>query len=386
MAGYPRFINRIEDVERLRPEEKETLKKVTEKFAFRTNEYYLSLINWDDPNDPIRRLVIPSPEELHEWGALDPSNEARYTVMRGVEHKYRSTVLFLVNNVCGSICRYCFRKRLFMKNAHDTLRPQDLDRAVEYVRSHPEVNNVLLTGGDPLMFPTRRLEEIISKLRQIDHVDTIRIGTKIPAFNPYRITEDPSLLEMIEKYSTPEKRIYIISHFSHPREITPQAIKAVDMLLKSGAILANQNPLIRGVNDDPRVLAELFNKLQAIGDPPYYVFQCRPASGNRAYSVPVEEAYDIVEEAKKPVSGLAKRARYILSHATGKVEVIAKTDSHILFRYHQAADPGDIGRVMIFRRNPEAYWLDDYLVQGEISVEGIGMEKGGLDEEEHVET
>ncbi len=353
-----RFRTNIEQVIGLSDVEKEQLREVSDTFAFRSNDYYLSLIDWDDPNDPIRRVIIPNINELDRWGLLDPSNEKRYTVMQGLEHKYSPTALFIVNDVCGGICRYCFRKRLFLQGKTEALR--DVPAAIDYVREHGEITNILLTGGDPLMSSTRRLAEIIDRLVTIDHVRIIRIGSKMPAFNPYRIIDDPELIELIHRISHSGKKMYVMTHFNHPREITEVAEKAVGLLAKAGAILCNQTPIIRGVNDDPFVLKDLFKKLSFMGVPPYYVFQCRPSRGNKTFAVPVERAYEIFEQAKKGVAGVAKRARYVMSHATGKIEVVGKTRDRVFFKYHLAARHEDNGRFLSFRSNPEAYWFDDY--------------------------
>ena len=355
-AVMGKYITKIEQLHHLSEHEQAELKKVTDQFAFRCNEYYLSLINWDDPDDPIRRIVIPHTRELEQWGRLDPSNEQACTIMPGVQHKYNSVVVFLVANECEGICRYCFRKRLFMKSE----KLQDWDAAYQYVAEHPEITNVLLTGGDALILSTSRLEEILAKLRQIEHVRIIRLGTRIPVYNPYRIINDPALLNIISKYSTDRKKIYVMTHFVHPRELTDIAIEGVNLLHKAGAELANQTPLIRGLNDKPAVLAELLDELSFVGVIPYYIFQCRPAAGNKAYTVPIEQGYEIVEQAKSMVSGLAKRVRYTMSHSSGKIEIAGKTDSHIYFKYHRADDDKDSGRFMAFRSNPTACWLDDY--------------------------
>lgn len=353
-----KYFTKIEQLDQLKPAEKTELEQVASKFAFRCNEYYLSLIDWDDPEDPIRRLIVPDLRELDEWGRLDPSDEKSYCIMPGMEHKYNSTALLLVSNVCEGICRYCFRKRVFMDPRTDHL--QDLPAAIRYIRAHKEITNVLLTGGDPLALKTSKLESIVQQLREIEHLKIIRIGSRLPAFNPHRIIDDPSLLEMIEKYSTDRKRIYVMTHFVHPREMTDAAIRAVGMLQKAGAITANQTPLIRGINDAPEVMAELLANLSFIGAIPYYIFQCRPAVGNRAYTVPIEEGYEIVERAKALVSGLAKRVRFVMSHSTGKMEVIGVSNGLTYFKYHRAADDADSGRILVFQSNPNACWLDDY--------------------------
>ncbi len=335
------------------------IRTVTEKFAFRSNDYYLSLINWNDPEDPIRRAIIPSGDELEEWGRLDPSNEETYTVIPGMEHKYNSTVLLLVSNSCGGICRYCFRKRVFIDSQKECLK--DLPAAMEYIKQHREITNVLLTGGDPLILHPSKLEEILRQLNEIEHVRIIRIGTKVPAFNPHRIIEQPALAEMINKYSNDKKKIYIMTHFIHPRELTNAAVEAVGLLQKAGAIISNQMPLIKGVNSKPQVLAELLAQLSFIGVVPYYIFQCRPAVGNKTFTVPIEQGYEIIEQAKALVSGLAKRARFVMSHSTGKIEIIGKTEDLVYFKYHRAANDNNSGSFLILASNPNACWLDDYI-------------------------
>ncbi len=332
--------------------------EVNEKFVFRTNDYYQSLIDWSDPEDPIRRIVIPDVQELDDWGRLDASNEESYTVAKGIEHKYDSTALLLVNEVCAAYCRFCFRKRIFMDINDEVVR--DVTEGLEYIRDHKELNNILITGGDPLVMSTRKLEKIIRKLREIDHVQIIRIGTKIPAFYPFRIINDPHLLEMLCRYSTPEKKIYMIVHFNHPRELTEEAIESLHMVHKTGVVVTNQTPIIRGINDSVEVLAELLDKLSFIGVPPYYVFQCRPTQGNKHLSVPVEKAYEIHEQARMRGSGLAKRSRIIMSHSSGKIEILCITEKHVIFKLHRAAQYNEKARIIIFKRNPEAYWFDDY--------------------------
>jgi lysine 2,3-aminomutase len=354
----PKYLTKLNQMPELTAAQQEELNPVSEKFAFRSNEYYQSLIDWADPNDPIRRIVVPSIDEMINWGRLDASDEGRYTVVSGLEHKYTDIALLLVNDVCGAYCRFCFRKRLFMDNNDEVAR--DVSQGLAYVREHKEITNVLLTGGDPLIMSTEKLGEVIAKVREIKHVRIIRIGTKMPAHNPIRIINDPSLLDLISRYSTDSKKIYIMSHFNHPKELTDTAVNALNLLQKAGAIIVNQTPLIRGINDDSSVLLNLFNHLSFIGVAPYYVFQCRPTLGNRPYSVPLETAFDIFGKAQSQCSGLAKRSRLVMSHSTGKIEVLGKDEEHIFMRYHEAADPENLGRFLAFRRVPDAHWFDDY--------------------------
>jgi lysine 2,3-aminomutase len=357
-----RFLTKLSQVEALKnlPErERQKMLQVEERYAFRSNAYYNSLIDWDDPRDPIRRIVIPDQDELLQWGQLDASGEHNYAKVPGLEHKYEDTALLLVSEVCGALCRFCFRKRLFMAGNKEVSR--DVSQGLAYIKKHREINNVLLTGGDPLLLSTRKLGDIIRQLRGIEHVRIIRIGSKMPAFNPHRFLDDPELLEMFRTYSLPERRIYLMAHFNHPRELTREAIRALTLIQKSGVCVMNQTPMIRGVNNDPEILSELLNRLSYLGAAPYYVFQCRPTKGNAAYTVPIEEGYEIFAAALSRCSGLARRCRYVMSHVTGKVEVAGLTEDQIFFRYHRPADSNQSpGEIIPCERNPDGYWLDDY--------------------------
>lgn len=189
MPTKSRYLTSVEELEQLSKQEKAELKEVADKFNFCCNDYYLSLIDWNDPSDPIRKIIIPDTKELQEWGRLDPSNEKAYTIMPGLEHKYNSTALLLVSNVCEGMCRYCFRKRIFIDSQQENCL-QNFPEVLQYIEEHNEITNVLLTGGDPLAISTSKLENVIKGLREIDHVEIIRIGTRMPAFNPHRILED----------------------------------------------------------------------------------------------------------------------------------------------------------------------------------------------------
>ena len=352
-----KYIKKLEQIIQITDAERTALQPVADAYAFRVSEYYLGLIDWNDPNDPIRQLVIPNKSELNDWGKLDASNEMANTVVPGVQHKYPDTALLLCNEVCGAYCRYCFRKRLFMNDNDEAVK--DLSAGFEYIRNHPEITNVLLTGGDPMLLSTRRLTETIQALREIDHVKIIRIGTKMTAFNPWRVIDDAPLLEMLAKYSTPHKRIYFMNHFDHPRELTDPAIEGLDKLIRAGVIMTNQCPMIAGINDDPEVLSDLFRKLSWIGCPPYYLFQGRPTAGNDPYKVPIVRGWEIFREALRRGAGLARRARFAMSHETGKVEILAVDEKHIYLRYHRAKDASLRGRFLIYERDDEACWLDD---------------------------
>ncbi len=364
-ARRVRYIRDINKLSNIPPRQREKLKHVTARYAFRANDYYLDLIDWDDPADPIRQLIIPRIEELNDWGALDASNERAVTVTRGVQHKYPHTVLLLCNEVCGAYCRYCFRKRLFM-NGNDEAT-NDVSEGLQYIASNPNVTNVLLTGGDPLLMSTRRLVQILTALRDIPHVEIVRIGSKMPAFDPWRLLDDPELQTAFRRFSTAQRRIYLMAHFDHPRELTDVAVEGIDCFIRSGVICVNQCPLIKGVNDDPNVLAALYRKLSFIGCPPYYLFQGRPTAGNEPYEVPIVRGWRVFTEAISQGSGLARRARFVMSHETGKIEIFAVDGEHIYLRYHRAKDAALRGQFMIYNRNDDAYWLDELE-----PVEGFG--------------
>lgn len=352
-----RAITDIDRIRELSADERRMLKQVISKYPFRVNSYYLSLIDWADPADPLRRLVIPHELELTRWGQLDACNEQAVTVCPGVQHKYGSTVLILLTDMCACFCRYCFRKRIFQPE-HYTPRFNP-EQALEYIREHPEVNNVLLTGGDPLVLSTARLRTVIRALREIEHVRIIRIGTKIPAFNPYRIIYDQDLLKLFRQNSLPNKRIYMICHFDHPHELTPASRRAIALLQDANVVCLNQSPIIRGVSDDPAVLSRLWNELSFLGVSQYYIFQGRPTSGNKIYNLPLTEAYGIIEQARSGCSGLAKRTRFVMSHASGKIEIIGLDDKYIYLKYHRAQAKEDNQRFMKYYRDDGAVWLDE---------------------------
>ncbi len=351
-----KYITNINKIQELSEEEKRALETVTEKFVFRINEYYLNLIDWSDPEDPLRKLVIPSSEELLEYGRWDASDEDTNYAVKGCQHKYSTTALLLVSEVCGSYCRYCFRKRLFRSDVKEAM--SDVTEGLEYIRKTPEINNVLLTGGDPLILGTPKLRWVLEHLRNIDHVQIIRIGSKIPVFNPMRIYEDEELLALLRGHSTVNKKIYVMAHINHPREMTSQALRAIGSLHEAGVIVVNQTPVLKGINDDPTVLGELLDKLSWAGVTPYYFFVNRPVAGNASFVLPLEQVYRIVEEAKAKTSGLGKRVKLVMSHTSGKIEILAIENGKAYLKYHQSRD-GDHGKFMILDCPPTASWFDD---------------------------
>jgi len=189
----------------------------------------------------------------------------------------------------------------------------------------------------------------------------------MPAFEPQRLTGDRELLEGLAACSRLDGRIYVMTHFDHPRELTDAALAALDACLRHGLVLANQCAIIRGVNDDARALADLFTRLAFAGCPQYYVFQCTPTAGNEPYEVPLVESWEIFRAATSLGSGLARRARFVMSHERGKIEVVGVDAASIYLRYHQAADPRDVGRLVVCRRRDDAYWLDQLVAAAPVA-------------------
>ncbi len=354
--AQPKYVMNLDRLTMIPESERARLKPITEKFAFRVNDYYLSLIDWDDPHDPIRRLVIPNEGELMEYGKWDASDEEANYAVPGCQHKYGTTALLIVSEVCGAYCRYCFRKRLFRNDVKEAV--SNVDPGIAYIKANPIINNVLLTGGDSLILGTPKLRSIIERLREIDHVKIIRLGSKMPVFNPMRIYEDEALLDLIRTFSLPDKRIYVMAHINHPREITKEAVRGFQALHEAGAVIVNQTPIIRGINDDANVLAELLDRLSWAGVTPYYFFINRPVAGNKDFVVPLERASSLVEQAKAKTSGLGKRVRLCMSHSSGKIEVLAVEHGKVYLKYHQSR-AGEYGKFMVLDCPPEAAWFDD---------------------------
>lgn len=347
MKELSKNITTIDDLKKRIPisgEEEDLLKELVEIHPMSTTRYYLSLLDPEDPADPIRKMSIPSISEADLSGDYDTSGEGENTKLTGLQHKYSTTVLLLSTNRCAAYCRHCFRKRMVGTKTRETV--ELFDETVKYIREHKEINNVLISGGDPLMLPTEVIAEFLEKLYSIEHLDFVRIGTRIPVVFPARIKEDGDLLKIFRKFSSEGKQLYIVTQFNHPREFSKEAVEGIEAIKSSGAIIGNQSVLLRGVNDHPKIMAELQNQMTRVGIIPYYVFQCRPVKRVKSgFQVPLIEGYRIIEEAKKHLNGHSKRFRYIMSHKTGKIEIVGIVGDEILFKYHQAKNPENFGKI-----------------------------------------
>jgi lysine 2,3-aminomutase len=275
---------------------REIAAKLDKFFQARINPYYLSLIRY--PGDPIWLQCVPDEKELEDIdGPEDPLNEDDMSPVPNITHRYPDRALFLVTSQCGLYCRFCTRKRKVGNSNKISLR--NLESAFNYLAQHTEISDVILSGGDPLMHTDAMLEKILIRLREIKHIQVIRLGTKMPCVLPQRIT--PKLCNMLKKYHP----IYVNTHFNHPWEITEESTKACNMLSDAGIPVGNQCVLMKGVNDNPDTMKELMKKLLAIRVRPYYIYQADLTKGANHFRTPIEVGLNIMDKLRGHISGLA---------------------------------------------------------------------------------
>ncbi len=362
MTWQEEFKRNITSAEALREvlpmtdEEYRLIHEEAERFPMAISRYYCSLIDPADPDDPIRRMAVPSSTGSSLEGLLDTSGEHSNTILPGIQHKYRQTTLVLVATQCAMYCRYCFRRRFVGMDEDPTAKVQDL---IGYLHEHPEITNCLLSGGDAFLQDTKKLESWLEPLSREPQLDFIRLGTRTPVTFPIRITSDPSLPELLGRIGE-KKQLYVVTHFNHPKEFTDEAYKALRMLQEKRVVIKNQTVLLKGVNADPDTLAELLRKVTAAGIVQHYIFQCRPVVGATNYfQVPIIEGSRIVNAANAMQNGLGKCADYTMSHVTGKIRILGQTDNgEMLFQYKQAKDPSRIGQFFTKRLSPDEKWLN----------------------------
>jgi len=328
--------NRIETLEdlkkyvKLTAEEEEGVRKTLSTLRMAITPYYLSLIDPNDPHDPVRRQCIPTALETHQAAAdlLDPLHEDEDSPTPGLTHRYPDRVLFLITDMCSMYCRHCTRRR-FAGQTDNECGPDRIEKALEYIEKTPTVRDVLLSGGDALMVSDKKLEYIISRLRQIPHVEIVRLGTRTPVVCPQRIT--PELCDMLKKYHP----IWINTHFNHPNEVTAESRRACEMLANAGIPLGNQSVLLRGVNDCVHVMKNLVHELVKMRVRPYYIYQCDLSMGLEHFRTPVSKGIEIIEGLRGHTSGFCiptfvvdapggggktpVMPQYVISQAPGKV-------------------------------------------------------------------
>ena len=328
--------NRIETLEDLKkyvsltPEEEEGVKKTLQTLRMAITPYYVSLIDPNNPECPVRKQAVPTGKETYQSPAdlLDPLHEDEDSPVPGLTHRYPDRVLLLITDMCSMYCRHCTRRRFAgQKDGESAI--ERIDRAIEYIARTPQVRDVLLSGGDALMVSDERLEYIISRLRQIPHVEIVRIGSRTPVVCPQRITDD--LVNMLKKYHP----VWLNTHFNHPQEVTKEAAEACAKLANAGIPLGNQTVLLRGVNDCVNTMKKLMHELVKMRVRPYYIYQCDLSMGIEHFRTPVSKGIEIIEGLRGHTSGYAVPTfvvdapggggktpvmpQYVISQAPGKV-------------------------------------------------------------------
>jgi len=274
----------------------EEVRKISQAFKIQITPYYANLIK--RKGDPIYRQVVPDLAELAEnSGEDDPLEEDLDSPVPSIVHRYPDRVLFLVAHSCASYCRFCTRKRKV--GDISKIHPRYIEDGLNYIKEHPEVRDVIISGGDPLILSDDRLESILSQLRSIPHVEIIRIGTRMPCYLPQRITE--KLTSILKKYHP----LYMNVHFNHPDEITPEAARALNLLADAGLPLGNQTVLLKGVNDDVETMRKLMQKLLTVRVRPYYIYQADYVRGTDHFRTAVEKGLEIYQGLRGWTSGLA---------------------------------------------------------------------------------
>ena len=328
--------NRIETLEDLKkyvtltPEEEEGVKKTLQTLRMAITPYYISLIDPNNPDCPVRKQAVPTGKETYQSPAdlLDPLHEDEDSPVPGLTHRYPDRVLLLITDMCSMYCRHCTRRRFAgQKDGESAI--ERIDKAIEYIAKTPQVRDVLLSGGDSLCVSDERLEYIISRVRAIPHVEIIRLGSRTPVVCPQRITDN--LVNMLKKYHP----VWLNTHFNHPQEVTKESMAACAKLADAGIPLGNQTVLLRGVNDCVNTMKKLMHELVKMRVRPYYIYQCDLSMGIEHFRTPVSKGIEIIEGLRGHTSGYAVPTfvvdapggggktpvmpQYVISQAPGKV-------------------------------------------------------------------
>ena len=296
--------NRISDVDEISKytnisqEEYENIKKVGEKYRFAITPYYFSLIDFDNPNCPIKLQSFPNIEELGETGQLDPMNEEQSNPSGKITRRYPNKLIINVTNACPMYCRHCQRRRLIGNFYKHTSR-KDIDESIEFIRNNPTIREVLITGGDALLLPNMKLEYLFDTLSNIDHVEVLRIGTRTLATLPFRI--DDELACLLRKY-----KVHVSTQFNHACEITPEAVNAIDKLVDHGVLVRNQMVLLHNINDDKYCIQKTNEELQKYRVIPYYLFHPKDIKGTEHFQVDISKGLEIMKHLEGRTSGMCK--------------------------------------------------------------------------------
>jgi len=340
-------VTRLEELAALLPfpaKEWDMRREVLRDFRMGITPYYLALVDPEDPACPILRQVAPIVEEyvFRDVGDEDPLAEEQYSPVPGITHRYPDRVLMVISNSCAIYCRYCTRKRIMYE---DAVPDVEIDRMVDYIARTKSVRDVVVSGGDPLTYGTKKLEGILAKLRAIPHLEIIRIGSRVPVSLPQRI--DAELCEMLARYHP----LWINVHFNHPRELTIEAAEACDRLSRAGIPLNNQAVLLKGVNDEVETIRQLCTGLMKMRVRPYYLYQCDPIRGGEHFRTPISKGIEIMEGLRGHTSGLAIPTyvvdapggggkipvgpNYLLHHDPKKKRAVLRNYQGRLFEYRE---------------------------------------------------
>ena len=334
--------NRITDVDtlakviNLTDEEKEEIRNSMKYLRMAITPYYASLMDPDDPEDPVRKQAVPTSHELHitKDDMEDTVGETTDAPHEGLTHRYPDRVLFLLTDQCSMYCRHCCRRRIVGTTDH-ARSWEEIQEGIEYIRKTPQVRDVLLSGGDGLLVSDALLEKVIRELRKIKHVQIVRIGSRTPVVMPQRIT--PALVRMLRKYHP----IWLNTHFNHPNEITPDSRRAVEMLVDAGIPVGNQSVLLKGVNDCPTIMKKLVQDLVYIRCRPYYIYQCDIAKGLEHFRTATAKGIEIIESLRGHTSGFAV-PEFVIDAPTGggKIPVgpqylISMSDKRVILRNYE---------------------------------------------------
>ncbi|MEN8220315.1 MAG: lysine 2,3-aminomutase [Pseudomonadota bacterium] len=402
-------LNRIPQIQQLPQAVQFDLQVVGQVYPFRTNNYVVEeLIDWDDAlNDPIFRLTFPNKEILipahyeHMASVLrenaskteidtvanqirlqlnpHPAGQLEYNIpyleenpLNGMQHKYRETVLFFPSQgqTCHAYCSFCFRWPQFVGISDLKLASREVDTLIQYVSQHPEVSDILLTGGDPLIMKTRVLATYIDALldANLPHLKTIRIGTKSLSFWPYRFTTDldaEDLLTLFAKVAKKNKHLAVMAHFNHPRELQTDAVReAIKLIRETGAQIRTQSPLLAHINDQPEIWSEMWKVQTELGCIPYYMFITRDTGAQHYFGVPLVRAWEIFKNAYQNVTGLARTVRGpSMSSTPGKVQILGvgqiKDEKVFVMQFLQARNPQWVRQPFFAKYDEKATWLDE---------------------------
>lgn len=336
---------RLADLLPIAPEDRAALDALATQFKTAIPPYYLSLIDPHDPADPIRIQSVPSPHELAIGGEDDPLEEDRDSPVPGLTHRYPDRALVVTTHVCTMYCRFCTRKRVTMRRGGwDALSPDDR-RMVEYVADHPEIRDVILSGGDPLTLPPEKLAYFLERLSALPHVDVVRLGTRVPVTLP-QLLDEPALLHVLEANAD---KLWIQTHFNHAREVTPEAERACRRLRRLGLPINNHAVLLRGVNDTVGDQRDLSRSLLRIKVQPYYLFHCDPVIGAGHLRTSIWKGIEIIEGLRGHTSGLGVPTYVVDSPGGGgKVPLmpnylVSASDEAVVLRNYEG---------MLFRYDP----------------------------------